>query len=63
MNKFTEAQIQAWKQYEQVRKSGKFNMFDPRARAASGLSRERYTECITHYDELKKAATATGSEA
>lgn len=42
-----------WMKYEKVRASGKFNMFDPRARQATGLSRERYSYVLWQYETLK----------
>lgn len=40
---YTDQQLTDWKRYEKVRKSGKWNMFFPQARAATGLSHERYS--------------------
>lgn len=53
---FTPSQIVDYHCYEKVRAKGKYNMFDPRARAASGLSREEYTFVMQHYSELREAA-------
>lgn len=52
---FTQYDIDDWKAYEKVRKGGKWNMFDPRARIATGLSSERYSFVMKNYSELKKA--------
>jgi len=41
-----------FKAYEQVRASGRFNMFHPQARTATGLSREKFIEILSHYEEL-----------
>ena len=40
--------------YEAVRLSGRFNMFDPRARELSGLDRVTYLGVIKNYTELAK---------
>lgn len=53
---FTEEQIANWRQYERVRKSGKFNMFEPIARAATGLERNDYLFCMDNYPELRLQA-------
>lgn len=53
---FTAKQIADWKRYEKVRAGGKYNMFDPRARQATGLSMERYSFVMQNYSELKTAA-------
>lgn len=42
--KFTAEQIDHWLAYEKVRKSGRYNMFDPRARKASKLTDEQYRQ-------------------
>ena len=51
---FTTQQLTDWKAYERVRQGGRFNMFDPKARSASGLGAAAYTFVMTHYSELKK---------
>ena len=52
----TEAQIKAWRKYEKVRKGGKFNMFDPRARKAAGLDTGTYLFVMHNFTLLKHAA-------
>lgn len=52
---FTEQQLADWKNYEQVRKSGHYNMYFPQAREATGLSGERYSFVMDNYSELKSA--------
>ena len=52
---FTNEQIRDWRRYEKVRSSGRWNMFDPAARAATGLSQERYLFALKNYSELKTA--------
>ena len=52
----TPKQIKDWRAYERVRAGGKWNMFDPNARIATGLSRENYIFCMKHYSALKEQA-------
>ena len=52
---YTLAQMLNFKKYLAVQKSGRYNMFDPRARQATGLSREEYIFNIENYDALAKA--------
>lgn len=56
--KFTEQQLRHWWSYENVRKSGKFNMFDPRARKATRLDGDEYSFVMNNYSALKDAAEA-----
>jgi hypothetical protein len=49
----TPQQYENWKAYERVRARGRFNMFDPAARRATGLSREDYLYVMKHYASLK----------
>lgn len=55
---YTDQQLSDWKRYEKVRKGGKWNMFSPQARAATGLSSERYSFVMEHFSELKDAVEA-----
>lgn len=51
---YTENQLKdMYLSYEEVRLSGEFNMFDPRARDLTGLSKEQYIYVMKHYNELK----------
>ena len=43
-----------WKQYRDVQNSGQFNMFDPRARAMTNLSKNEWIHKISNYTDLKK---------
>lgn len=61
-DQFTAEQIKDWKAYEKVRRGGRFNMFDPRARRATGLSAERYSFVINNFSELKTAAEAKSEQ-
>ena len=56
--KFTEEDLSNWLQFESVRSSGLFNMFDPRARQKTGLSKDEYSFVMKNYDALKKEATS-----
>lgn len=53
---FTQQQLLDWKAYERVRQSGRWNMFDPRARRETKLSSERYSFVMKHYSDLKECA-------
>lgn len=56
--KFTAKQISDFRRYEKVRKNGKWNMFLPQARAASGLSMSSYSFCMDNYDGLREQSEA-----
>ena len=58
---FTEKQLKDWQVYEEVRSTGRFNMFDPRARCLTGLSRDEYMFVLEHYSELKDAQEGSAS--
>ena len=53
---FTEAHIAAYRAYEKVRSSGKYNMLDPKALLATGLSRPSYEFVMDNYSELRRDA-------
>lgn len=55
MMNFTPDDLKDWKAYERVRKSGKFNMYDPRARKATKLNGERYSFVMKNFTKLKEA--------
>ena len=38
--------------FAEVRKSGEYNMFEPRAREVAGLSKEKWFEIIRQYNQL-----------
>jgi N-acetyl-beta-hexosaminidase len=40
-----------FEQYEDMRHSGRFNVFDPNARRMTGLSKEIYFEIIRNYSQ------------
>ena len=51
---YTSKQLADWKVYECIRKDGRFNMFDPRAREATGLSLKSYSFVMQNYSRLKE---------
>ncbi len=40
--------------FEQVRRYGRWNMFDPMAKKSTGLDSDTYFGVIQHYNELKE---------
>jgi hypothetical protein len=56
--KFTQEHIHWFNLYYRVQLSGKYNMFDPRARQETGLSRSAYDFVMDHYSELREAREA-----
>ena len=42
-----------FKEYKRVQQSGMFNMFDPRAREMTSLSKDQWITIIKNYSELK----------
>lgn len=55
---FTEDQLSDWDDYESIRQSGAYNMLDPRARLATGLSGDEYRFVMHNYSALKAAVEA-----
>jgi hypothetical protein len=53
-NKFSPDQIQMYLAYETVRVSGLFNMFDPRAREATGLTKEDFLFVMGQFNSLRQ---------
>ena len=41
--------------YDGMRRSGRYNMFDPMARKLTGLSKQVWIACMKHYDVLYQA--------
>lgn len=60
---FTPQQLADWKAYERVRKGGRWNMFDPRARRAASLSEDKYSFVMDNYSELKLAVETPPQQA
>lgn len=56
-DKFSPSQLDNWRTYESIRAIGVFNMFDPRARELTKMSKSEWVFCMEHYAELKQAAT------
>lgn len=53
---FTAKQIDDFHEYEFVRSMGQYNMFDPSARRATGLTSDEYSFVMKNYSKLKEAA-------
>jgi hypothetical protein len=53
---YTEKEIDNWRDYEEVRQSGLYNVFDSQARASTGLTKDEYFFVMHNYTELKAAA-------
>jgi len=53
---FTNQQLKNFAKYVRVQLSGRYNMFDPRARAAAGMSEDEYIFVMENYDKLKEAS-------
>ena len=51
---YTKKHFDDFKKYERVRKSGSYNMFDPRARRATGLDKDEYLFVMDNYSELSE---------
>lgn len=54
--KYTQQQLDNWREYESIRASGEFNMFDPRARRMSEMSVSEWVFCMEHYADLREHA-------
>ena len=42
-------------EYEKIRQEGRYNMFDPQARALSSLNRGEWVQIIKDYEKLASA--------
>jgi len=51
-----------FKQFEDVRNGGLFNMFDPQARDLTNLTKDEWIEIMSNYDLLKERYKATGKK-
>lgn len=49
---FTPKQARDFRAYVRVQKSGRYNMLDPQARKATGLSQEEFVFVLNNYGEL-----------
>jgi hypothetical protein len=50
---YTKKQINNYKNYEIIRKSGAYNMFSSQARLSTGLTKDEYLFVMKNYKELK----------
>jgi hypothetical protein len=55
---FTANQLANFKAYRKVQMGGEYNMFDPRAVSASGLSESEYFFVLKNYVRLREAEEA-----
>ena len=53
---FTERQINNWKEFENVRELGLFNMYDRRAMECTSLEKDEWLFCMSNYAQLKAQA-------
>jgi hypothetical protein len=42
-------------EYERLRRTGKWNMFDPRVRLMSDLNEKQWSKCMSDYGKFYKA--------
>jgi len=59
---YTKNQINDYRAYEKVRKSGRYNMFSPQARMAAMLTKEEHLFVMENYSALKEASEATAAD-
>ena len=59
---FTEEQVNHFRKYERVRRSGKYNMWDFRAVIATGLTQDQYFFVMSNFDQLREKAEAVTQE-
>jgi len=55
MSNFIDITKEKFDEYVTVQKSGMFNMFDPRAREMTTLTKDEWTTIMQEYDKLDKA--------
>lgn len=55
MTLFTKTQLKHYAAYERVRQSGQYNMWDPHARLAAGLTKEDYVFVMENFTALRDA--------
>ena len=56
---FRPDQLANFKEYVRIQRKGKFNMFDPRARAQTLQSVKEWVFNMKHYEELEQAVKET----
>jgi len=59
---FTKRQINHFKSYEIIRRSGVYNMFSSQARLASGLTKDEYLFVMENYSDLKNASESVAAD-
>jgi len=52
---FTPEQCKNFIDYERIQRSGRYNMFDPRARAKTNMTVKEWIFCMENYYALEKA--------
>lgn len=52
---YSDNQLRNWERYERIRLSGAFNMFDPRARELTSMSKSEWVFCMDNYAALRDA--------
>ena len=52
--KIGEVTAEEWHEYRAVQDSGMFNMYDPRAREMTDVSRNKWISIMKHYSKLKE---------
>ena len=60
---FTAEQLADFKAFRFVQGSGKYNMLDPKARQATGMTPEQYEFTMANYKALQTIADALGKGA
>lgn len=51
---FNLKELMQYAAYERVRSGGKYNMYNPLARQAAGLTSEQYSFVMANYEALRK---------
>lgn len=59
---FTNRQLKNFAKYVRVQMGGRYNMFDPRARAATGMDKDEYIFVMENYSALKEASEKNRQE-
>jgi len=62
VEKFTKEQIDNWRDFEDIRLEGRFNMLTSQARQLSSMDKNEWAFCIKNYSELKQAAIHKATE-
>jgi len=59
---YTKNQINDYRAYEKVRKSGRYNMFSSQARTAAMLTKEEHLFVMENYSALKEASEVMAAD-